>query len=137
MLKKFSLKNFEEIGMPKLNSVLSIKLLDKRQKIAGIILNEDVKDKIFENSQGIPQMIIYNASTLIEINKDLKEFTIETWKTNEEMVKDGFGRELIDLPDDERKILHAFAMEPANFSDIGMLMRSTQIEQEVLSVLLC
>ncbi len=129
---RFSLKNFMEIGLPKLSSAESAQLIAKRQKAAGILIEDEVKDKIFENSGGIPQMIIYNANTLIEENKGAGELTLELWKGSESLIKDGFGRELSDLPEDERKILHAFAMEPVNYSDINMLMRASQIEREGL-----
>lgn len=133
---KYTLKNFQEIGLPKLNSAQCTDLLIRREKIAGISLNDEVKNKIFENSQGIPQIIIYNANILIETGKDVKEYDMQAWKANEGVIKEGFGRELTGLSDNERKVLHAFAMEPANFSDIGMLIRATQIERdELLSTL--
>ncbi|MHA1378019.1 MAG: AAA family ATPase [Candidatus Helarchaeota archaeon] len=129
---RYTLKNFMEIGIPKLNSLESADLISKRQKSAGILFAEEIKDKIFENSGGIPQMIIYNANTLIEENKEDKEITEEAWKKTVSIIKDGFGRELKDLPESERKVLHAFAMEPANYSDLGMLMRAAQMERENL-----
>ncbi|NVM04441.1 MAG: hypothetical protein HWN67_19110 [Candidatus Helarchaeota archaeon] len=129
---KYSLNNFEEIGLPKLNSALSAQLLAKRQKVSGILLDDEVKNKIFENSQGIPQFIIYNANTLIEENEGQGELSVESWKNSEGVIKDGFARELSGLSDNERKILHAFAMEPANFSDLGMIERATQIGRDEL-----
>ncbi|MHA1298154.1 MAG: AAA family ATPase [Candidatus Helarchaeota archaeon] len=129
---RYTLKNFKEIGIPKLNSSESANLISKRQKSAGILFNEEVKDKIFENSGGIPQMVIYNANTLIEENKENREITTEEWKKTESIIKDGFGRELEGLSEAERKVLHAFAMEPANYSDVGMLMRAAQMEREEL-----
>ncbi|NHI92747.1 MAG: ATP-binding protein [Candidatus Lokiarchaeota archaeon] len=132
---EYSLNNFEIIGVPKMPYKDSIELLMKRESNTGISIEEEIRNKLIENSQGIPQLLLYNTSKLIE-ESDAQEINKSHWEEFESIIKDGFNNELKDITENERKILQAFAMEPANFADVDMLMRATSVEREnILNIL--
>ena len=132
---EYSLSNFEILGIPKMPPKESIELLAKRETNTGISIDEEVKNKLIENSQGIPQMLLYNTSKIIE-ESGSQQINMAQWESLESVVKDGFNNELQGIGENERKILQAFAMEPANFADVDMLMRATSVEREnILNIL--
>ena len=132
---EYSLSNFEIMGIPKITYKESFDIISSRESSAGISIDDDVKNKIIENSQGIPQNLLYNTSKLAEAS-DSTSIDKPQWEKSEAMIKDGFDNEFKGIGENERKILQAFAMEPANFADVDMLMRATSIEREnILNIL--
>jgi len=132
---EYSLSNFEIMGIPKISYKESYDILASRESSAGISIDDDVKNKLIENSQGIPQNLLYNTAKIVE-ESGLSTFDKAEWEKFESMIKDGFDNEFKGISENERKILQAFAMEPANFADVDMLMRATSIEREnILNIL--
>ncbi|MHA1144661.1 MAG: AAA family ATPase [Candidatus Helarchaeota archaeon] len=132
---KFSLSNFETLGIPKITAAVANEMLNKREIQAAVNISEEVRKKIFESSQGIPELILYNTNMLCE-KTGKREIGLTEWNEVEAQVKEGFAQELEGLSDETRALLQAFAMEPVNFADVDMLVRATGIEREtVLSTL--
>ncbi|MHA1786507.1 MAG: ATP-binding protein [Candidatus Helarchaeota archaeon] len=132
---EYSLSDFELTGIPKISYKEAFELLSKRETKAAIQIEDQVKNKLIENSQGIPQLLLYNTSKLIE-ESGSREIKKSQWEAFESIIKDGFNNEFKGISENERKILQAFAMEPANFADVDMLMRATSIEREnILNIL--
>jgi len=132
---EYSLSNFEIMGIPKISYKEAFDILASRESQAGISLEDDVKNKLIENSQGIPQNLLYNTAKMVE-ESGLSTLDKAEWEKFESMIKDGFDNEFTGIGENERKILQAFAMEPANFADVDMLMRATSIEREnILNIL--
>jgi len=63
---EYSLSNFEITGIPKITYREAYDLLSVRESQAGISIEDDVKNKLIENSQGIPQNLLYNTSKIVE-----------------------------------------------------------------------
>ncbi|MHA1270742.1 MAG: hypothetical protein ACTSPY_13195 [Candidatus Helarchaeota archaeon] len=127
---RYTLNDFHEIGLPTLNNTDAMELLDKRSSAAGILFSEEIKENLLRHSGGIPLRLVYNASWLYENRGDARELDKEIWFKAEGGVKEGFGRELNTLSEDERKVLQAFAMENANLADVDTIARSIDATSE-------
>ncbi|MHA1752059.1 MAG: hypothetical protein ACTSYZ_06775 [Candidatus Helarchaeota archaeon] len=133
---RYVLEDFHEIGLPTLNNADAIELLDKRADAAGIKFSEEIKENLLRHSGGIPLYLVYNGGWLYENRGDTRELGKDVWFKAEGGVKEGFGRELKELTEDERKILQSFAMENANFADIDIIARSIGAKSEDIKPIL-
>lgn len=125
----FSLSNFETIGVPKVSAAVTNEMLNIRERQGAVNISEEVRKKIFENSQGIPELILFNTNLIVE-RSEVREVGLTEWNELESLVKEGYAIELEGLADETRAILQAFSMEASNFADVDMLMRATGIERE-------
>jgi len=129
---KYVLTNFEEIGVPTLGMHDAKEMLNKRTNAAGINFVDEVSEAIIESSLNIPQMIIYNAEYIYENREDAREITKDLWSLKfEGGVKSGFGRELENISEEERKILQAFSMEKENYADMITIAQGTGLSEEI------
>ncbi|MHA1229604.1 MAG: hypothetical protein ACTSRP_00790 [Candidatus Helarchaeota archaeon] len=127
---RYTLKDFHEIGLPTLNNMDALELLEKRAEAAGIKFSDEIKENLIRHSGGIPLMLVYNAGWIYENRGEARELGKEVWFKAEGGVKEGFGRELKGLTEEERKVLQAFAMENANFADVDLIARSIGASNE-------
>jgi hypothetical protein len=122
---KYVLTTFGEIGVPTLGMTEAKELLAKRANAAGISFTDEVNEAVVESSLNIPQMIIYNAEYINEKREGAREINKDVWYKLEGGVKSGFGRDLENIEEEERKILQAFSMEKENYADILMIAQAT------------